>query len=143
MLFRSQLREKHGQFATLSLPKLLDHYGEEKLDEIIKGFTKRTVDYMMFDYFGKTFYVSHAGFEPIIAQREGAWAGIEPRGALIYDKTISPSVRASIRLCPLPNTAGITNPRTPAVKKAIRIRPVSFRHFGFLYKSCAFNIAQL
>lgn len=68
----------------LSLSKLLDHYGEEKLDEIIKGFTKRTVDYMMFDYFGKTFYVSHAGFEPIIAQREGAWASIEPRDTFIY-----------------------------------------------------------
>ena len=79
-----QLREKHGQFATLSLPKLLDHYGEKKLNEIIKGFTKRTVDYMMFDYFGKTFYVSHAGFEPIIAQREGAWASIEPRETFIY-----------------------------------------------------------
>lgn len=79
-----QAREKHGQFARLSLPKLLDHYGEDKLDEIISDFTKRTVDYMIFDYYGKTFYVSHAGFEPCIAEYDGTWGGLEQRDTFVY-----------------------------------------------------------
>lgn len=80
-----QLREKHGQFATLSLPKLLDHYGEEPLDEIIKDFTKKTVDYMIFDYFGKRYFVSHAGFEPQVVESLGTLDAIrQPREVFVY-----------------------------------------------------------
>ena len=46
--------------------------------------------------------------------------------------TISPSVSETISSCPLPSTSGMQSPSTPAVRNAIRSRPVSSRHFGFL-----------
>lgn len=76
-----QNREKHGQFAVLSLPKLLDKYGEKKLDKRIHNFIKLTKDYFAFKYFGNTYFVSHAGFEPEFLKMD---IGLLPRNGFIY-----------------------------------------------------------
>ena len=47
-------------------------------------------------------------------------------------RTISPSVRETIRLLPLPRTDGIRSPSTPAARNAITSLEVSFKNFGFL-----------
>lgn len=84
-----QKRERHGQFSILSLPKLQQAYSEKNLDKIIKNFVKNAHDYFAFDYFGKTFYVSHAGFEPIVGTHLDKLSTIEmpnalPRNTFIY-----------------------------------------------------------
>ena len=45
---------------------------------------------------------------------------------------ISPSVRETIRLFPLPSTEGMTSAAIPAARNAITSRPVSFKNAGFL-----------
>lgn len=75
-------KEKHGQFQYLSLPKLLDAYDHKKLDKILHNFIKNTQDYFAFKYFGKTYFVSHAGFEPEFIN--DFKVGLLPRNAFVY-----------------------------------------------------------
>lgn len=80
-----QNRQKRGQFSKLSLVPLLKEYGADQLDEIIKTFLKdkHTRDYFVFDYYGKTYYVSHAGFEPAMAKQNYP-VNLLARTSLIY-----------------------------------------------------------
>ena len=76
-------RAKHGQFKRLSLPKLVDEYGEDELDDIIEDFDKRVHDYFIFDYYGNRYFVSHAGFEPYLA-KNGSKGELYNRNTVIY-----------------------------------------------------------
>lgn len=76
-------RAKHGQFKRLSLPKLIDEYGEDELDDIIEDFDKRVHDYFIFDYYGNRYFVSHAGFEPYLA-KNGSKGELYNRNTVIY-----------------------------------------------------------
>lgn len=76
-------KDEHGQFKRLSLPKLLDEYSLDELDTIIADFDKRAHDYFIFDFYGKRYYVSHAGFEPYLVE-PGARGELHNRNAVIY-----------------------------------------------------------
>ena len=76
-------KDEHGQFKRLSLPKLLDEYSLDELDTIIADFDKRAHDYFIFDFYGKRYYVSHAGFEPYLVE-PGARGELYNRNTVIY-----------------------------------------------------------
>lgn len=76
-------KDEHGQFKRLSLPKLLDEYSLDELDTIIADFDKRAHDYFIFDFYGKRYYVSHAGFEPYLVE-SGAKGELYNRNTVIY-----------------------------------------------------------
>lgn len=60
-----------GQFSYDSLPQLRAIYDDEALKQIITKFAKNWLDYVKFDFNGKTYYVSHAGVEPFMTKLPG------------------------------------------------------------------------
>lgn len=60
-----------GQFSYDSLPQLRAIYDDEALKQIITKFAKNWLDYVKFDFNGKTYYVSHAGVEPFMTKMPG------------------------------------------------------------------------
>lgn len=57
-----------GQFAYDSLPRLQAIYGDDDLKKIINQFRKHWLSYIKFNFNDCTYFVSHAGIEPFMAE---------------------------------------------------------------------------
>ena len=56
-------QKKAGQFGIVTLIDLLKHFGKEQVDDLIYNFYHDIKDYLYFNYYGKRYFISHAGID--------------------------------------------------------------------------------